>query len=1174
MEFPGSHNHNQNVLKSEPIYITSGFNDIINEDFESISTNIYNGNSVFLDSQIAMVPNKTAEVSGSNAYSHTNVALNGDCTINSNCVSINEFPCSSDMNTYTSSESNGAPQIDFLSASSDCMHSYSMENKSASESQRALEDNTTTICNTDVTLLPNQASHISGQSRNSSGVDFKHIFSEAIQKSIDFASSTSTCSDARDQYVEDNNNEDNDNEENNFECERSLMQYEKNPKDIALDVDNSAVAHDSIDLKTEQQSKSENPRRISQRKVAIRKHYIPDEDHYEKKKNINRKRSGKDDNYNKHEAAMKELCDATNKVCKTPTETSKEKKQLSGVDNEDDEVNETDSEAQDNEFPNSLDECNSNGLTKKVPVIVIPKTCRVLVAEEDQWLEPFAKYNCSVCPASFNDRKELNSHFSQIHKGMSGQEDDIMDRVKLKYACPLCGHLFVKKYGLKRHFFRSKQHKNMKFIPCPECNFKAKTVVSYLNHTDEHDAHSSRYLPWVKNTEGNFQLKCYKCLQVFESKMGLRIHVYNHKASSSFEQIMSSHGKELNFCTCFSADTQYIEDQQNTICSFHPQISVSSAKFDVIKAVKNRFSLEMRSVIFESLGIIATCAGRIDSVINELMSMPTEKKTENIYEKEEDANFKSYKKLFGSLNLINLVSEELAQMVSTLQGVLCAEDNAMGDKDVLAFLDGNLENRLTLANEIVCKSEEPLLIELGVSNSNEVTEQCQNTLDKIINVDNDTISYVEDCEEEEEKDERMQPFIKIHKIDVDPGLIKISKYEEMDENVDDSSVNLDEKSENNSTEDVDPLSVTGKKLPPRRGRGRPPKNRSKSTRANAKVKRKRKHIPLEYSDEGMFSHEPGSTPRRPVYGKKTCEVCGKSNMVHSKYLRHMLSHTKVPPLACDKCPKRFKYKHTLKRHYIVVHNIGGSLKCRFCDYATADLSSLRNHCLIHSDKIKPHICDKCPYRASTAREVLKHQYVHDPCDICGYVASDKQDNTLHRRSHVSFSCMQCPYSSTSNYQLKRHLLTHEKDTRDTFYCDLCDFTCFSKKRLNYHKLRHVNRTPLSCPDCDYTCSSHTSMIGHKLMHKGLKPFLCSTCGAAFRRNSTLKKHLMIHTDEMKYSCSFCGRKFRARSNMRAHEMIHRGERPVKCPHCDFACRWNKELKIHLKSKHKDIVTVS
>ena len=94
-----------------------------------------------------------------------------------------------------------------------------------------------------------------------------------------------------------------------------------------------------------------------------------------------------------------------------------------------------------------------------------------------------------------------------------------------------------------------------------------------------------------------------------------------------------------------------------------------------------------------------------------------------------------------------------------------------------------------------------------------------------------------------------------------------------------------------------------------------------------------------------------------VEKNSTCKHCGK--LFYKRWLldQHMaLDHDeefKEPPVECQECDKRFKWRRNLLAHVLVYHPTETRYRCRFCPLTFLKKPLyFKHHCNKHSDKPK------------------------------------------------------------------------------------------------------------------------------------------------------------------------------------------------------------------------------
>ncbi|XP_044737609.1 zinc finger protein 699-like [Chrysoperla carnea] len=158
-----------------------------------------------------------------------------------------------------------------------------------------------------------------------------------------------------------------------------------------------------------------------------------------------------------------------------------------------------------------------------------------------------------------------------------------------------------------------------------------------------------------------------------------------------------------------------------------------------------------------------------------------------------------------------------------------------------------------------------------------------------------------------------------------------------------------------------------------------------------------------------------------------CEVCGKSIRRH--HLRsHMLTHRELNNLTCRYCAKEFTTPEALQDHEQVSHK-----KC-LCDHCGLRLRSnqLKKHLLTHT-KERPHACDRCDKTYRHGYELKTHiSRVHlnernFVCTFCSQAFFDKVILLKHVRRHTGekpFKCQMCEKCFIQKAALDVHMKTH------------------------------------------------------------------------------------------------------------------------------------------------------
>jgi hypothetical protein len=109
-------------------------------------------------------------------------------------------------------------------------------------------------------------------------------------------------------------------------------------------------------------------------------------------------------------------------------------------------------------------------------------------------------------------------------------------------------------------------------------------------------------------------------------------------------------------------------------------------------------------------------------------------------------------------------------------------------------------------------------------------------------------------------------------------------------------------------------------------------------------------------------------------------------------------------------------------------------------------------------------------------------------------------------------CPQCPYSSTSKSNVKRHQFGVHGTKDDKLRCvdSSCSFqTTQDSILIQHHKQKHQAKSALACDTCQYVCATLKGLTKHLLLHTKPKTmFICHLCPmfkTLFKKN--LKRHI-------------------------------------------------------------------
>ena len=157
------------------------------------------------------------------------------------------------------------------------------------------------------------------------------------------------------------------------------------------------------------------------------------------------------------------------------------------------------------------------------------------------------------------------------------------------------------------------------------------------------------------------------------------------------------------------------------------------------------------------------------------------------------------------------------------------------------------------------------------------------------------------------------------------------------------------------------------------------------------------------------------------------------------------------------------------------------------------------------------------------------------CDICGESLFSKTRLENHKNSMhgTKFACHhhRCDETFTTRTQLKDHMRKCGK-TNWQFTCDICGESLFSKTRLENHKnSMHVKR--FACQHCDKIFTSRIHFNDHS---KLCKSFNCNVCGKSLSTETRLENHKnRVHG--IRFECHRCDKTFCSRQGRNDHVVV-------------------------------------
>ncbi|XP_050519908.1 transcriptional repressor CTCFL-like isoform X1 [Daktulosphaira vitifoliae] len=286
------------------------------------------------------------------------------------------------------------------------------------------------------------------------------------------------------------------------------------------------------------------------------------------------------------------------------------------------------------------------------------------------------------------------------------------------------------------------------------------------------------------------------------------------------------------------------------------------------------------------------------------------------------------------------------------------------------------------------------------------------------------------------------------------------------------------------------------------------------------------------------------------------------------------SQTVTQAHMCNYCNYTTGKRYLLSRH-MKSHSKERPHKCTVCERGFKTLTSLQNHVNTHTGT-KPYQCRSCPSAFTTSGELVRHvryKHTHEKphkCTICDYASVELSKMRNHMRCHTGerpYQCPHCTYASPDTFKLKRHLRIHTGEK--PYECDICFSRFTQSNSLKTHRLIHSGEKPVfKCEHCPATCGRKTDLRIHvQKLHTSDKPIKCKRCGEAFPDRYKYKVHCKSHEGEKCYKCELCSYASMSQRHLETHMLIHTDEKPFHCKLCDQSFRQKQLLRRHHNLYH-------
>eukprot|EP00088_Acartia_fossae_P022403 TRINITY_DN2361_c0_g2_i2.p1 TRINITY_DN2361_c0_g2~~TRINITY_DN2361_c0_g2_i2.p1 ORF type:complete len:798 (-),score=130.93 TRINITY_DN2361_c0_g2_i2:206-2599(-) len=345
-------------------------------------------------------------------------------------------------------------------------------------------------------------------------------------------------------------------------------------------------------------------------------------------------------------------------------------------------------------------------------------------------------------------------------------------------------------------------------------------------------------------------------------------------------------------------------------------------------------------------------------------------------------------------------------------------------------------------------------------------------------------------------------------------------------------------------------------------------------------------------------------------GKIKCQDCDYTTG-DPRYLRtHRQAKHEGKRYYCDLCDYSAMHGHNLREHKASKH-LGIRHQCPHCTYTATLQRNLNTHIKEKHPTIREthFVCNQCPFNHKELeamnihlekehKDVEERSYYTqeldvpiDPalfikmnggvktkkykpvqkkyyCDKCEYntkwlVYLNEHIQTKHEDGQVElYSCDKCDFKGSS-----KSLRYHKQRHGQTFYCDQCEYSTWSKILLKVHIQSKHTKVGIKCDECDYVTTVTYYLTKHKKkMHQANK-YHCDKCNFQCNYPSDLKVHQDAVHEGVKYSCDQCDYATRRRGDLNKHmRSVHEGVH-YTCDHCSYTTTQKGFLDQHVNTKH-------
>ena len=267
-----------------------------------------------------------------------------------------------------------------------------------------------------------------------------------------------------------------------------------------------------------------------------------------------------------------------------------------------------------------------------------------------------------------------------------------------------------------------------------------------------------------------------------------------------------------------------------------------------------------------------------------------------------------------------------------------------------------------------------------------------------------------------------------------------------------------------------------------------------------------------------------------------------------------------------------KLYQKLPKIEMIPPNSSGGYSCNECNRLCSSWTKLKHHILqVHEGYL--YKCTKCEEQFGSvlkieSHHVEKHGKASFRCEVCEKLFTHCDD----LRRHVGegeFKCKECKFMGCTKTVLANHAKIHDSNFKDgVFNCNLCPYQNKKRSRIGYHKKYVHDKVKESCDQCAFKSSRKDEVVKHqKVKHEGLK-YKCDRCDYTANRSYSVTHHNAVKHNGLRYECTLCDYKSISTSGLQDHIIAMHDKTAFSCPFCTVQVFYKNSLQRHIKQHTK------